>query len=176
MSRIVRPLLFASILVARLASAGSIGVGDRLPALTLRAWDGQRFDASTLAGKPVLVDFWASWCLPCRAALPAIDDMARRLRDRGVVVLAINIDRDRKNADAWLAERLPGHQLTLAHDPDGSLLSRCGADGMPTAYVLDRDGIVRFAESGYTPDRVDAIEKAIEAVLAPSCESKEPSP
>ena len=174
MSRIVRAFLFASIFVARLASAGTIGVGDRLPPLTLRAWDGARLDASAFAGKPVLVDFWASWCLPCRAALPAIDEMARRLRDRGLVVLAINIDRDRSSADAWLAERLPGHHLTLAHDPEGALLARCGASGMPTAYVLDRDGVVRFAESGYAPDRVSAIERAVEEILAPKDGSKTP--
>ena len=174
MSRIGRSFLFASILVARLASAGTIAVGDRLPPLTVRAWDGTRLDAGALAGKPVLVDFWASWCLPCRAALPAIDEMARRLRDRGLVVLAINVDRDRSSADAWLAERLPGHHLTLAHDPEGALLARCGASGMPTAYVLDRDGVVRFAESGYAPDRVSAIERAVEEILSPKDGSKTP--
>src|SRR5262245_27802649 len=94
-------------LVVRVANAGTIGVGDRLPAFTLTAWDGTRVDASVIAGKPAIVDFWASWCVPCRAALPAIDDMARRLGERGVVVLAINVDRDRAAADAWLAARLP---------------------------------------------------------------------
>jgi len=160
----MRPVLALVLLVARLASAGSVGVGERLPSYTLTAWDGTRLASSDLAGKVVIVDFWASWCVPCRTALPAIDAIARRLQDRGVVVLAVNVDRDRTAADAWLAQRLPDRRLTLAHDPEGAFLARCGAAGMPTAYVVDRDGIVRFAESGYALDRVAAIERAAEAL------------
>ena len=82
--------------------------------------------------------------------------------------IVVNVDRDRSAADAWLAERLPERSLTLAHDPEGALLARCGAGGMPAAYVVDRDGVVRFAESGYALDRVAAIERAAEAVAAPA--------
>ena len=147
--------------------AGAVGVGDRLPAFSLTAWDGTPLAAERFQGKPLVVDFWASWCVPCRAALPAIDAMARRLADRGVVVLAVNVDRDRSAADAWLGERLADRRLTLAHDPEGKLLARFGAGGMPAVYVVDRSGVVRFAESGYAPDRVGAIEQAVERVLAP---------
>ena len=84
------------------------------------------------------------------------------------VVVAVNVDRNRSAADAWLAERLPERSLTLAHDPEGGFLARCGAAGMPAVYVVDRDGIVRFAEAGYALDRVDAIERAAEAVTAPA--------
>jgi len=156
------------LLAPRLAAAGTVGVGDRFPWQSLTGWDGKPIEASDVAGKPVVVDFWASWCLPCRTALPAIDTMARKLRDRGVVVVAVNVDRNRSAADAWLAERLPERTLTLAHDPEGGLLARCGASGMPAAYVVDRDGVVRFAESGYALDRVAAIERAAEAVAAPA--------
>jgi thiol-disulfide isomerase/thioredoxin len=161
----VRLLLLVSVFLARVAVAATVGVGDKLPAFTLTTWDGKAIASSDLAGKPVIVDFWASWCVPCRAALPAIDAVARRLHDRGVVVLAVNVDRDRAKADAWLAERLPDRRLTLVHDPEGALLARCGARGMPAVYVVDRGGIVRFAEAGYALDRVAAIERAAEAVL-----------
>jgi thiol-disulfide isomerase/thioredoxin len=164
-----------SLLTARLAGAGGITVGDRLPAFTVTAWDGTRLESTTLAGKPVVVDFWASWCAPCRAALPALDQMARRLRARGVIVLAVNIDRDRAAADAWLAERLPDHAVTLAQDPEGVFLARCGASGMPTVYVVDRDGVVRFAASGYAPERVADVERAAGALVAPAAEAKGPS-
>jgi thiol-disulfide isomerase/thioredoxin len=157
-------IVIALLLVQRPAVAGGVGPGDRLPSFTLTTWDGARLAPSDLAGKPVVVDFWASWCLPCRTALPALDAMARRLADRGVMVLAVNVDRDRAAADAWLAERLPDRRMTLAHDPEGVLLARCGASGMPAVYVVDRGGVVRFVESGYAPDRVPAIERAAGAV------------
>jgi len=152
---------------ARLAAAGALGPGDRLPAFSVTAWDGTRMTQADVAGKPVVVDFWASWCVTCRTALPAIDAMAGRLRDRGVVVLAVNVDRDRSAADAWLAQRMPERHLRLVHDPEGAFLARCGASGMPAAYVVDQGGVVRFAEAGYAPDRVSAIERAVESLLAP---------
>jgi thiol-disulfide isomerase/thioredoxin len=166
--RVLLGLVASLVLVPRLAAAGGVGVGDRLPAIELTAWDGTRITSANLEGKPVVVDFWASWCVACRTALPAIDAMARRLAERGVVVLAVNIDRDRAAADGWLAERLAERRMTLAHDPGGALLARCGAAGMPAVYVVDRSGIVRFAEAGYAPDRVAAIERAVESVLTPT--------
>ena len=164
----LRLVLFCIVLLApRLAPAAALRVGDRLPAFALTAWNGDKLASADLAGKPVVVDFWASWCSTCRAAMPALDGMARRLAARGVVVVAVNVDRDRATADAWLAEHLPDRRLTLAHDPEGTLLARCGASGMPAAFVVDRDGVVRFAESGYAPDRVAAIESAVAALVAP---------
>ncbi len=166
MKRALRALLLVLGLPC-LAAAGGVAVGDRLPAFALTAWDGSRLTSAELAGKPLVVDFWASWCATCRTALPALDGMARRLADRGVVVLAVNVDRDRQTADAWLAERLPDRRVLLAHDPDGALLARCGASGMPVAYVIDPGGVVRFAEAGYAPDRVAAIERAVDALVPP---------
>jgi len=168
----MRPRLFPVmllVLTARLALAGAVGPGDRLPAFDLTDWDGAPLGSGALIGKSVVVvDFWASWCVTCRAALPAIDAMAERLRDRGVVVLAVNVDRNRSVADAWLAQRLPDRHVRLAHDPEGTFLARCGAPGMPIVYVVDRDGVVRFAESGYAPDRVAEIERVVEGLLAPA--------
>jgi len=164
----VRRLVLLVLLAGRIAAADTIGVGDRLPSFSLDGFDGRRISASELAGKPVVIDFWASWCATCRTALPAIDRMARRLVGRDVVVLAVNVDRSRGAADAWLAERLPDHVVTLAHDPEGALLARFGASGMPATYVVDRAGVVRLAEAGYAPERVDAIERAVDAVLAPA--------
>jgi thiol-disulfide isomerase/thioredoxin len=162
----VRALVVVMLLVARLAVAG-VSAGDRLPAFVLTAWDGSKVATADVAGKVVVVDFWASWCVACKQALPAIDAMAKRLQDRDVVVLAVNVDRSRKAADAWLAERLPEPRMRLVHDPEGIFLARLGAGGMPAAYVVDREGVVRFAESGYAPERVAALERAVEGLLAP---------
>lgn len=171
MRRLAAGLALCCLVLARLATAG-VGAGDRLPSYAIAAWDGGRVQPADVAGKVVVVDFWASWCLPCREALPALDGMAGRFRDRGVVVLAVNVDRNRKAADAWLAERLPDSRMTLAHDPEGTFLARVGAGGMPAVYVVDRDGTVRFAESGYAPDRVVAIERAVESLLGPKDENR----
>jgi thiol-disulfide isomerase/thioredoxin len=162
----MRRIAIVLVLASRLAWASSLGVGDRLPTFAVTAWDGKPLASADLAGKVVVVDFWASWCATCRQALPALDDMARRTAGQGVVVLAVNVDRDRAAAEAWLAERLPTRHVTLAHDDGGALMSRLGASGMPAVYVVDHTGVVRFVESGYAPERVRAIEDAIDAAIA----------
>jgi len=149
---------------SRVTLAGGIGVGDPAPALSLRDWDGKPVTLASYAGKPVVVDFWASWCTTCRAALPALDAVARRQRERGVAVLAVNVDRNRAAADAWLAEHLADRTVTLLSDPEGASLAAFGANGMPAVYVIDAKGIVRFSESGYVPDRVGAVERAVDAL------------
>lgn len=159
-------LVLAALLGARPVAA-TVGAGDPLPSFALARWDGARVAAADVAGKVVVVDFWATWCATCKEALPAIDALARRLADRGVVVLAVNVDRNRKAADAWLAERLPAPQMTLLHDPEGSLLARLGAGGMPAVYVADRTGVVRFAASGYSADRLAELERTVEQLARP---------
>lgn len=171
----IAAILALCLATARLADAGGLGVGDRLPSFSLAGWDGTPVASASFAGKPVVVDFWASWCAPCRAALPALDQMARRLRARGITVVAVNIDRDRAAADSWLAERLSDRIVTLARDPEGAFLARCGASGMPTVYVVDRDGVVRFAASGYAPERVADVERAAGELVPPADAPKDPS-
>jgi thiol-disulfide isomerase/thioredoxin len=175
MRRTARRTVFLLVLASRLAWAASVGVGDRLPAFALTSWDGAPLASADLAGKVVVVDFWASWCVSCREALPAIDGVARRAVERGAIVLAVNVDRDRAAAEAWLAERLPTRHVTLARDGGGELLARLGAGGMPAVYVVDHTGVVRFTESGYGPDRVRAIEDALDAALAARPRDERPS-
>src|SRR5438105_4536989 len=75
------------------------------PNITLVDASGNAQRLSDLAGKVVLIDFWASWCIPCRTSFPAVDALQRELGPGGLVVIALNVDEQRKNADAFLAER-----------------------------------------------------------------------
>jgi hypothetical protein len=95
----------------------------------------------------------------CRAGR----DRAARERVR---VVAIGIDKDTEKADRFLAERVPHPAMTMVRDPDGALLARFGASGMPALYLLDRQGVVRLIEGGYDPDRLEHVEEEIEKLLA----------
>ncbi len=155
--------------VARLgvvpALAAGVGPGDPAPAFTLPAFDGRSVALDDSRGKVVLIDFWASWCAPCRAALPALDAIAHRHAGRNVAFLAVDIDGSRAPADRFLAERLPATALTVLHDPDGALLARFGAAGMPALYLLDRNAVVRVVESGYAPEALGDVERALDELL-----------
>ena len=140
-------------------------IGDAVPAIKLLDWEGQPVNLADLRGKIVVIDFWASWCAVCREALPSVDAISRRFAGASVVVIGINIDQTPSMADHFLADYLPVRSMMLLRDPEAEALARFGAEGMPAIYVVDPQGIVRFAESGYRPERLTAVENAVAQYL-----------
>ena len=95
-------------------------------------------DLAQLRGKVVLIDFWASWCAPCRQSFPWLNEMQAKYRDRGLVVIGVNVDRERAEAERFLKE-MPA-DFRIVYDPEGSLATRYEVQGMPSSYVIGRDG------------------------------------
>jgi len=136
------------------ASADSGGVGRAMPPITVRALEGGKaIDLAGLRGKVVLVDLWASWCAPCKEEMPMLDDIAARLKKKGVEVIAVSVDEKRASALGFLHSR-PRWSLTLAHDPEGKIPELLQPAKMPTSYIVDAHGILRYVNSGF--ERADA--------------------
>jgi thiol-disulfide isomerase/thioredoxin len=153
------------VLGAAAAARAAARVGGDAPPFELPAFRGGDVALERLRGAVVVVDFWATWCVPCTAMLPALDAIARRYADAGVRVLAIDIDQSRDKADEFLREHLPSPALTLLHDRDGAVLARYGAAGMPAVYVIDAAGVVRFTDVGYSPEAFQKLDDAVRALL-----------
>jgi len=135
-------------------------VGAPVPALRVESLSGKKIEVASYRGRVLLLDVWASWCGPCKQELPMLDAMARRLKSQGVEVLAVSVDQERANVDKFLK----GHgkwSLTIAHDPAGLIAERLQPDKMPTSYVIDRAGIVRYVNAGFVPDDAAMIEKRL---------------
>lgn len=115
---------------------------------------------SSLRGKVVLLDFWASWCAPCQEELPLLDDMAVRLKDKDIEIIGLSIDDSKADAEKFL-KRKKSWALTLGHDPEQTVADQFKPPKMPTSYVIDRKGVVRQMNAGF--ERSDA--KKIEAQL-----------
>ncbi|HXI54666.1 MAG TPA: TlpA disulfide reductase family protein [Polyangia bacterium] len=129
-------------------------VGEPVPAMVVRTVDGKRtIELAALKGKVVLLDIWASWCGPCREELPMLDEMAARLKSKGVVVLAVSIDEEQSAAQAFLAAH-GKWTLTVAHDPKGKVAELMQPPKMPTSYLIDARGILRYVNAGF--ERADA--------------------
>jgi thiol-disulfide isomerase/thioredoxin len=112
---------------------------------------------SSLRGKVVLLDFWASWCAPCQEELPLLDEMAVRLKDKGIEVVGLSIDENQADAEQFLT-RKSGWSLTLGHDPEQKLADHFKPPKMPTSYVIDRAGVVRQLNAGFERSDMQRIE------------------
>jgi cytochrome c biogenesis protein CcmG/thiol:disulfide interchange protein DsbE len=144
-------------------------VGRPAPEIVVERMNGKSLSLSSLRGKVVLLDVWASWCGPCLKELPMLDAIARRLRGRGVEILAISIDQQRANVVKFL-ELQPHWTLTVAHDPRGEIADTLQPDKMPTSYAIDRAGIIRYVNGGFEPSDAAVIERRL-AELADDVES-----
>lgn len=118
---------------------------------------------SPLAGKVVLVDFWASWCVPCRRSFPWMNAMQRKYGSDGLVILAVNLDNDREQAERFLAD-YPA-TFRVHYDEDRSLARDFEVSAMPSSFVVGRDGLVRAQHRGFRSSMEQDYEAAIRAAL-----------
>jgi peroxiredoxin len=134
-------------LLAGGAAHAGAAVGKTAPTFTLPTLSGKTLSLSSLRGQVVLLDFWAEWCDPCKRELPELERLAREWASRGVVVVGVNLDKQRDQARR-LAESL-GLTFDQALDPAGRIADAYDLPKMPTSYVLDREGVVRFIHEGF---------------------------
>ncbi|MDP9152574.1 MAG: TlpA family protein disulfide reductase [Myxococcota bacterium] len=149
-------------------------IGASVPDLHLSAiHGGAPLSLSELRGKVFLLDVWASWCAPCKEELPMLDDMAVRLRSKGIEIVAVSIDDNKDDAEAFLQSR-PSWSIRLAHDPEGQVPGKLQPPKMPSSYLVDRNGIIREMNAGFARSDAEKIESRLIALAdGASGESKE---
>lgn len=104
-------------------------------------------DLTPYRGKVVYLDFWASWCTPCHLSFPWMNEIQATYGAEGLVILAVNLDRDRAKADEFLAT--DRGQLNILYDSKGDIAKQFNFRDMPTAILIGRDGKARFVHSGF---------------------------
>ncbi len=136
-------------------------VGKAAPDLALASFDGGRIALAELRGRVVVVNFWASWCVPCREEAPALEATWRRYRERGVAFVGVNVQDREAAARAFIAE----HGKTYPNGPDTSdaVAIAYGVYGVPETFVLDRTGWVRHKHIGAVTR--DVLEREIDRLL-----------
>lgn len=114
------------------------------------------FDLREFHGKVVVLDFWASWCVPCRRSFPWMNTMQEKYGDDGLVIIGVNLDANDADAQAFLRET-PA-QFRIISDPDGTLAREHDVIAMPTSYIFDRNGKLVTRHLGFKVKRQEEYE------------------
>ncbi len=166
MSRLLGAAAFAlAISLAAAPVAHALEVGERAVEFTLTDLNGKAVKLSSLRGKVVLIDFWATWCKPCKEELPLLEKLHQKLKGKGLVILAININKKKEDATRFAS----ANKLTMTVPFDGSsdIVSKYKPPKMPSSYLVDKKGIVRKLNAGfYGKSDLDKLEKIILDLLA----------
>jgi thiol-disulfide isomerase/thioredoxin len=126
---------------------------------------GEPYDLASDRGSVVVLDVWATWCEPCRDALPFYENLAREYAGRGLKVYALSVDEDPRAIAPFLEETKAGLPILL--DENAQVAERTlKVKGMPTTYYIDRRGVVRHVEEGFAEEFLNRYQSHIEALLA----------
>jgi cytochrome c biogenesis protein CcmG, thiol:disulfide interchange protein DsbE len=145
-----------------LTTVNPIFAAEPAPAFTLPGRD-QPVSLAALRGKVVYVDFWASWCIPCRKSFPWMNSLQKRYANQGLVIVAVNLDKSRDLSDRFLTE-VPA-ELTIAYDPEGTVASAYKVKGMPSSYLIDRAGRIHSSHVGFREETTGDMEATIKELL-----------
>ena len=145
--------LYRSVLVAFMALLGAhthaVAVQDQAPDFTLKSLEGGNLRLEEYRGQVVLINFWASWCGPCRQEMPLLDRLHHRYEDTGFAVLGVNVEGEVKPAQEIVDKTNVTFPVLI--DEDQKVSEMYNLEAMPSTVVVDRDGIVRYIHRGYKP-------------------------
>jgi thiol-disulfide isomerase/thioredoxin len=155
-------LLLLSMFAVSLTGCGASSNSDVVPAPDIKftAVDGRKVDLSAMKGKVVLIDFWATWCAPCRAEVPNVVAAYKKYHDKGFEVIGISLDDDKSALVAFTKENeMVWPQAFDGADPDNSISNRFGVEMIPTMWLVGKDG--KLASLNARDDLAGQIEKLL---------------
>ena len=143
---------------------GTLTVGDPAPEFATTDLAAHAVKLSDYQGRHVvLIDFWATWCGPCKMAMPGLQSLLDDFKPRGLEILSVNEGESAEQAGAYIAQKAYGFHVLL--DPKNSIGATYGVRGIPTLLLVDQAGIIRWIRVGYAPDDSD-LRRVIEKFLA----------
>jgi peroxiredoxin len=160
----LRFALFVAASIALAAPAWSLSTGQAAPACSAPSVDGGRaISVADYRGKVVYLDFWASWCAPCRESFPFMNDLQRDLGGKGLQIVAVSVDKTADEAKRFLA-RYPA-SFAVILDTAAACPAAYALEGMPSSFIIDRGGVVRMVHSGFRDSDRDEIRRQLAEAL-----------
>ena len=144
---LAKGLVLAAAFVLPAFAASSSGPA---PAFQLSGRGGKAIDLTQYKGQVVMINFWATWCGPCRQEMPLLEDIYKKYKPMGFTMLGVNVEPDSKAAEAWLAKQKPV-SFPIAFDTESKVSKMYKVAGMPSTVFVDRKGNIRIMHKGYKP-------------------------
>lgn len=161
MKGIVKGLALVAVFASAAFAASSAGPA---PAFQLSGRGGKSIDLSQFKGQVVMINFWATWCGPCRQEMPLLEDIYKKYKPMGFTMLGVNVEPDSRSAEAWLSKQKPV-SFPIAFDTDSKVSKLYKVAGMPSTVFVDRKGNVRVMHKGYKPGDEDFYLSQIRSML-----------
>lgn len=151
------------VIAVELLASGSGERARPAPPLPHRVLQPPRTTLESLRGEPALINFWASWCGPCRQEMPLLDSIYRKYKDMGFELIGVNVEPDSKAANAWL--KATPVTYPILYDPQSQVSQLYQVQAMPTTVIIDRTGTVRYLHRGYVAGDENAYLNSIRSLI-----------
>ena len=149
----IATMLSAAVATALLSAAAAAGSGATAsgpaPAFTLEARGGSKISLTQYKGQVVMLNFWASWCGPCRQEMPLLENIYKKYNKLGFTLIGVNVEPDSKDAEGFLKQTPVS--FPVIYDKDSTVSKAYDVQGMPSTVIIDRKGNIRVLHRGYKP-------------------------
>lgn len=161
-------LLPAAVLPAFAQEAPPLAPGTHAPMFSAKTTSGKTLTLNSLRGKVVLVDYWATWCGPCRMATPTLQSLHKEFGSKGLAVVGMSVDDARSVSQVKPFMKAFGvtYAVTTTPNANAQAAHAYRVDGIPSQYLIDKKGIVRWSQSGYSPSEKAMLSAMIKKLLA----------
>jgi thiol-disulfide isomerase/thioredoxin len=141
----------ATILALLLSTSAMAGSTGPAPQFTLDSRGGPKISLAQYKGQVVMLNFWASWCGPCRQEMPLLENIYKKYNKMGFTLIGVNVEPDSKDAEGFLKALATPVSFPVIYDKDSSVSKEYDVQGMPSTVIIDRKGNIRVLHRGYKP-------------------------